>query len=179
MFSLLLPVTVVAGEIQPYTADTDAQLSLPDLSDQEHSLSEYRGKVVLVNFWASWCQPCIYEMPALVRLQKRLAEQPFEILALNVGEKKYRVMKFVKLINFKLPVLLDPSSDTFNTWGVKILPTSFLIGPDGRIRYKILGDPDWADEGTLGILEKLLAETAPDRRGEPEITNTTTNTNDK
>jgi thiol-disulfide isomerase/thioredoxin len=158
LFCLLLPLTAVAGEFLPYTADTDAQLSLRDLTDREHSLSDYRGKVVLVNFWASWCPPCIYEMPMLVRLKQQLADRPFVILALNVGEKKYRVRKFVKLINFDPQVLLDTSSDTFNQWGVKTLPTSFLLGADGRIRYKVRGDPGWTDKNTLALIEKLLSD---------------------
>lgn len=155
----------------PYTTDTDAQFSLQDLTDREQSLIEYRGKVVLVNFWASWCPPCIYEMPVLMRLQKRLADRPFEILALNVGEKKYRVRKFTKLINFDLPVLLDTSSDTFEQWGVETLPTSFLIGVDGRVRYRVRGDPDWDDENTIAIIEKLLSEAIPKQTGQADITN--------
>lgn len=169
---LLLPLAVVGGEIQSYTDENGAQFSLPDLTDRQHSLSDYNGKVVLVNFWASWCPPCIYEMPVLVRLQQRLADRPFEILALNVGEKKYRVQKFVNLIKFDLPVLLDTSRDTFNQWGVKTLPTSFLIGADGRIRYMVRGDPGWNDENTLALLEKLLSETTRDPAGLPAGTDT-------
>jgi thiol-disulfide isomerase/thioredoxin len=160
LFGLLLPLTVTGGEIQPYTGVDDAHFSLPDLMDNEHSLSDYHGKVVLVNFWASWCPPCVYEMPALTRLKKRLSDRPFEILALNVGEKKYRVRKFVKLINFDLPVLLDTSSDTFDRWGGQTLPTSYLVGADGRVRYTVRGDPAWDDDHTLSILDQLLSETA-------------------
>ncbi len=147
------------AEIQPWSAANMAdEFTLPDLKDSMHSLSSYKGKVVLVNFWASWCPPCIYEMPELIRLKKQLADQPFEILALNVGEKKYRVRKFVKLINFDLPVLLDTSEDTFNAWGVKTLPTSFLIDGKGNIRYRIRGNPDWQDKNTLAVIEQLIAE---------------------
>ncbi len=177
LFCLLVPLTVVAGEMLPYTGEIDAQFRLADLTDREQSLIDYRGKVVLVNFWASWCPPCIYEMPVLVHLQKQLADRPFEILALNVGEKKYRVRKFVKLINFDLPVLLDTSSNTFNQWGVKTLPTSFLVGADGRIRYMVRGDPDWEDENTLALIDKLLSEAEGGQKGQAATTDT--NTNDK
>jgi len=152
----------IAGqaEIKALPANNGTEeFSLPDLRDQQHELSDYRGKVILLNFWASWCPPCIYEMPELTKLKKHFAAQPFEILALNVGEKKYRVRKFVKLINFKLPVLLDTASETFDAWGVKTLPTSFLIDGDGRIRYRIRGNPGWEQEETLTIIEKLIAET--------------------
>ncbi len=147
------------AELRPWSSENGAnEFTLPDLKDQQHSLSDYRGKVVLVNFWASWCPPCIYEMPELTRLKKQLADKPFEILALNVGEKKYRVRKFVKLINFNLPVLLDTPKDTFNTWGVKTLPTSFLIDAEGNIRYRVRGNPDWEDKNTLAVIEQLILE---------------------
>ncbi len=147
------------AEIQPWSSDNMAdEFTLPDLKDRVHALSSYKGKVVLVNFWASWCPPCIYEMPELTRLKKQLVDQPFEIIALNVGEKKYRVRKFVKLINFNLPVLLDTSQDTFNAWGIKTLPTSFLIDAEGDIRYRIRGNPDWEDKNTIAVIEQLISE---------------------
>jgi len=136
----------------------DLDFSLPDLRDKPHSLPDYRGKVVLVNFWASWCPPCIYEMPELIRLKAQLANKPFEIIAINVGEKKYKVRKFTKVINFDLPVLLDTSNDTFNDWGVKTLPTSFLVDASGQIRYQVRGNPGWENETTLSLIETLINE---------------------
>ncbi len=158
--SLLLPLTVASAELQAYSEADQPGFSLPDLKDKTHRLTDYQGKVVLVNFWASWCPPCIYEMPELKRLKQQLADRPFEILALNVGEKKYRVRKFTKLINFELPVLLDTQNNTFNDWGVKTLPTSFLVDANGQIRYWIRGNPGWEHEDTVSVIEKLIAETA-------------------
>ena len=159
VFCCLQHAIAAQAEIQPWSTDNMAnEFTLPDLKDSMHSLSSYKGKVVLVNFWASWCPPCIHEMPELIRLKKQLVDQPFEILALNVGEKKYRVRKFVKLINLKLPVLLDTSEVTFNAWGVKTLPTSFLIDSRGNIRYRIRGNPDWLDKNTLAVIAQLISE---------------------
>ena len=174
-FCLLPPVVVSGSQLETYASDAEAVFSLPDLRGRERSLADYRGKVVLVNFWASWCPPCIYEMPELVRLKQRLAHRPFEILALNVGEKKYRVRKFVKLINFDLPVLLDTSKDTFNAWGVETLPTTFLVDADGRIRYRVLGNPDWEDPNTIAIVEKLLSENAQTPADKSTVTDNETN----
>jgi len=148
------------AEIKPWPSDSKLdEFILPDVKDVRHALSDYRGKVVLINFWASWCPPCITEMPELTKLKQQFAGQPFEIITLNVGEKRYRVRKFVKLINFDLPVLLDTSSETFDNWGVKTLPTSFILDANGNIRYRVRGNPGWENEETLTIIEKLIAET--------------------
>ena len=157
---LLLPATVLSAELQAYNDEVGVNFSLPDLKGNTHTLPDYKGKVVLVNFWASWCPPCIYEMPELQKLKKHFANLPFEILALNVGEKKYRVRKFAKLINLDLPVLLDTTSETFDDWGVKTLPTSFLIDADGKIRYQVRGNPGWDQEQTIALIKKLIAESA-------------------
>jgi len=157
---LLLPTAAESSELEAYAADAALTFSLPDLQDREHSLSDYKGRVVLVNFWASWCPPCIYEMPGLARLQQRHAEQPFVVLTLNVGERKYRVRKFVNLVDFTLPVLLDTSKQVSKAWGVETLPTSFLVDPEGRIRYRALGSPDWDDAHVDATIDALLPETA-------------------
>jgi thiol-disulfide isomerase/thioredoxin len=153
---LLAPQLVYSAQLEPYTEANSKDFSLPDLNDKTQSLQNYHGKVVLVNFWASWCPPCIYEMPELKRLKTHFANRPFEILAINVGEKKYKVRKFTNLINLNLPVLLDTSSETFNRWGVKTLPTSFLIDSDGKTRYRIRGNPSWDNDETLSIIEGML-----------------------
>ena len=157
---LCLALTQAADsrELSPYTAQPDKIVfDLPDVSGQQHALDDYRGQVVLVNFWASWCPPCIQEMPVLEKLQQKLNEQPFEILAVNVGEKKYKVWKFVKLISFGLPVFLDTRKDTFNAWGVSVLPTSFLIDKQGNIRYRVQGETEW-DSEAVALIETLINE---------------------
>jgi thiol-disulfide isomerase/thioredoxin len=156
LLCLLVPRLVYSAQLEPYTEASGKDFSLPDLNDRTQALQDYRGKVVLVNFWASWCPPCIYEMPELKRLKDHFADRPFEIVAINVGEKKYKVRKFTKLINLNLPVLLDTSSETFNGWGVKTLPTSFLIDSDGKTRYRVRGNPGWETDETLIIIEGML-----------------------
>ena len=146
-------------ELSPYTAQpAAATFDLPDVKGQQHSVADYRGKVVLVNFWASWCPPCIQEMPVLERLKQSLNDQPFEVLAINVGERKYKVWKFVKLINFGLPVLLDTRKDTFNDWDASVLPTSFLLDKQGHIRYRVQGDTEWDSDEVIALIEDLINE---------------------
>jgi thiol-disulfide isomerase/thioredoxin len=154
--ALLSPFTVHgARPLEPYTGD-NKEFSLTDQKGKTHTLPDYKGKVVLINFWASWCPPCIYEMPELQRLKKHFADQPFEAITINVGEKKYKVRKFSKLINLELPVLLDTSSETFDDWGVKTLPTSFLIDSTGQIRYQVRGNPGWETDEIRSIIEQMM-----------------------
>lgn len=84
---LLSPLVVNAAQLETFSDKNTLDFALTDLNDNTHSLQNYRGKVVLVNFWASWCPPCIHEMPTLQKLKQRLTDKPFEILTLNVGEK--------------------------------------------------------------------------------------------
>jgi peroxiredoxin len=97
-------------------------------------------------------------MPVLEKLGQMLNGQPFEILTVNVGEARYRVWKFVKLIKFGLPVLLDARKDTFTAWGVSVLPTSFLLDKKGRIRYQVKGDVEWDSDTVISLIETLVNE---------------------
>jgi thiol-disulfide isomerase/thioredoxin len=156
---LLLSPLAGSRELSPYSIQPgSAVFDLPDLQGKQHTLEDYRGQVVLVNFWASWCPPCIQEMPALKRLRQKLNGQPFEILSINVGEQKYKVWKFVKLVNFDLPVLLDTRKDTFNAWDSSVLPTSFLLDKQGSVRYRVQGDTEWDSENVSALIEALLEE---------------------
>jgi len=159
----ITPATVLCAPALSTIDGSFPAFSLPDLKGNPHALDEYRGKVVLVNFWASWCPPCIQEMPALERLGEQLADEPFEIIAINVGEQKYRVWKFIRLVNFDIPVLLDTDKQTFGAWNIMTLPTSFLLDTDGQVRYRAQGVPDWDSEETLAVIRELLQhqETTP------------------
>jgi len=160
IFALLLPLSVNGGAIERFENPLQLTFSLPDFNGETHTLPDYYGKVVLINFWASWCPPCIYEMPDLMRLKQQFADKPFEILAINVAEKKYRVRKFTKATKLRLLVLLDTNSKAFNDWSVTTLPTSFLVDARGKTRYRIRGNPGWEHEETLEIIEGLIDETA-------------------
>lgn len=148
-----------AGTLEPYPEDTPRPaFSLPDSRDNVHNLEDYRGQVVLVNFWASWCPPCIKEMPSLERLQEKLDDRPFTILTVNVGEPKYKVWKFTRLIDFTLPVLLDTRSEAFAGWDASVLPTSFLLDTEGRIRYRVVADLEWDSERVVSLISTLLPQ---------------------
>ena len=154
---LLFSPAVFSTDLESYSKD-NLNFSLADLKGKPHTLADYRGKVILVNFWASWCTPCVLEMPELTQLKQHMAGQPFEIIAINVGERENRVKHFVKRIDFNLPVLLDISSKAFKQWNIEIMPSSFLIDANGFVRYRVLGNPGWDNEQTLSLIEQLIKE---------------------
>ena len=140
----------------PWSGADTPTLALNDLSGQAHALGDYRGKVVLVNFWATWCEPCRAEMASMERLRERLAGKPFTVLLVNHGETRMRVGDFVKREALAFSVLLDPNQDASRAWRVRLLPSSFLVGADSRVRYTVIGEMDWASPESAETVQGLL-----------------------
>ena len=162
------PITATPAEVaaaprelslQPYRGDPQPPpLEGPDLAGQQHRLSDYTGRVVLVNFWASWCPPCVHEMPSMQRLANRFAGKPFDILAVNLAEEPDAVKAFVEELDLEFTVLLDPEGQSIKDWKVFAYPTSYVIGKDGRVRYALFGAIDWLDVETVRKIEALVQE---------------------
>lgn len=133
-------------------------LEAADLAGQRRALNEYRGSVVLVNFWASWCPPCLREMPSLGRLAESLAGRPFKVLAVNVGETPRRAAEAMGRIGYTGTLLFDPDLEIFAAWKAEVLPSSFLVGCDGRIRFQALGPLVWDAPRVLDAVESLVRE---------------------
>ena len=131
-------------------------LALSDLAGQAHTLADYRDRVVLMNFWATWCEPCRAEMASLQKLQERLAGRPFTVLLVNYGEARARVADFANRGPIGATILLDPNQDAPRAWRVRVLPSSFLIGLDGRVRYGVIGEIDWASDDAIEVVQGLL-----------------------
>ena len=131
-------------------------LTLKDISGKTYTLADFRDHVVLVNFWATWCEPCRAEMASMHQLKERLAGRPFAVLLVNYGEARARVADFVKREPVEGTILLDPNQDAPRAWRVRVLPSSFLIGPDGRVRYSVIGEIDWASQDAIAVVQELF-----------------------
>ncbi len=136
-------------------------LKLEDLAGRPHALEDYRNQVVLVNFWASWCAPCIIEMPGMQRLKEKLAGRPFTILAVNVRETPAAIWKFHKLVRVDFPLLLDREGRAAEDWGIDVYPSSFLVDPEGRIRYTAYGPRQWDAPEIIKSIEELFRTSEP------------------
>ena len=144
------------GRFVPWKESKAPPLALRDLAGRQHALADYRGKVVLVNFWATWCEPCREEMPSMQRLKQHFAGRPFAILAVNYGESDIRAGDFLKRSLLDLTVLLDPGQDASRAWRVRVLPASFLVGADGRVRYSVIGEIDWMSSPAIEMVRGLF-----------------------
>jgi thiol-disulfide isomerase/thioredoxin len=155
--ALLLAASLpAAAQLKPWQGGAAQPIELEDLRGKVHRLADYRGKVVLVNFWATWCAPCREEMPSIDRLRAALEGRPFVVLAVNVGESARIAGDFAAKMPLGFPLLLDREATTTKAWGARILPATFVVGADGAIRYSYLGALDWASPPVRGAIEKLL-----------------------
>ncbi len=135
------------------------ELILKNLNNKVVDLKALKGKVVLVNFWASWCPPCVHEMPSMERLQKRFSTKTFMILGVNMAEDKKTVEHFLNSkVRVSFPILFDENGDALKRWDVFAFPTSYVIDKKGKIRYALFGGVDWENQDILNKISKLVHE---------------------
>lgn len=128
-----------------------------DLKGNFVQLNQFRGKVVLLNFWATWCSPCKKEMGPMEVLYQRFKDEGLVILAVSLDQGGPKVVKsFAEKKGLTFPVVIDTSGKTKSIYHVTSLPTTFLIDQDGRIIGKSLGPRDWASEDAFALIESLL-----------------------
>jgi thiol-disulfide isomerase/thioredoxin len=156
VLSLVSSAGVAAVELKPWAGGATPPLALDDLAGRRHDLADYRGKVVLVNFWATWCEPCRAEMPSIDRLRRSLQGRPFEVLAVNLAEPLSRIEKYVATLPLGFPLLRDRDNSTSKAWKARMLPASYLVGRDGRIRYVAYGELDWSSDPVRKTVIELL-----------------------
>lgn len=145
-------------------------LELPRLTGGTLALEELRGQVVLLNLWATWCPPCVKEMPSMQRVYEEYRSQGLEIVAVAVddrpgvrqpdGRVEGLVSEFVDRLALTFPVLLDPSGDTERRFDTEYLPTTFLIDRSGNIRVREVGGRFWDQEPFIDMVRSLLEEEA-------------------
>jgi len=131
---------------------------LLDVDGKQHRLADYRGKVVAINFWATWCPPCLREMPSMQRLWDQLKNEDFVILAIDVGEDDETVFRFTIALDTPLefPLLLDREGKIIAQWPVLGLPTTFIIDKQGRVAYRAVGGREWDHPDFSSVIKALI-----------------------
>lgn len=154
---MLMPLVgrTQSGGMAAISGGMAPSLALPDLDDEKiFDLKTLRGRVVLVNFWATWCPPCRRELPSLARLQKLFRTSDFTVIAVNVGEEPDAVFSFVGTTNF--PVLLDRDSSAMMRWSIKGLPTTYVVDRSGKLVLRATGGRDFDDPTIVSQIKELL-----------------------
>jgi thiol-disulfide isomerase/thioredoxin len=131
-------------------------LKLTGFDGQPYALEDQGGRVVLVNFWATWCRPCVDEIPSLHRLAARFEDAAFAIVTVNVGEDHERVSRFLKQVPVELPLLMDYDAGISKDWMIYVYPSSYLVDHQGNIRYAYLGALEWDSTENIEIIQSLL-----------------------
>jgi len=161
LFLWIATQAMAAGTLEPVEDGAQKmEFELKNLENEIHTLSGYRGKVVLVNFWASWCTSCIREFPSLERLSLAMDARRFVLLAVNVREGKGTVQRFRRLQDAGIEILRDSDGRVAGSWGVKVYPSSFILDAKGVIRRSVIGETDWDDEEMHAYIEALLSVNA-------------------
>jgi len=152
-YERLLRKSGIIGFSQPPVAPN---FTLQDLNGNSVSLSHFRGKVVFVNFWATWCPPCRHEMPSMATLYDRFKRQGLIMLAVDMRENRGPVVKFMKDLRLNFPALLDIDGKVSTLYRITGLPTTYIIDPGGRIIGKKVGPKDWATRDVMALFASLL-----------------------
>ena len=169
--SVLVPAAGLAGRLiaavghtalveVPPRAASAPPLALDDLDGRRHTLDDHRGRVVVLNFWATWCAPCVAEMPSLQLMRERLGAGSVEVLGVNYGEAPQRVRAFAQRMDVDYPILLDAFHFARRDWRVTALPATWIIDRQGRLRYRAVGEVDWLDAAVLARIGLLIGANA-------------------
>lgn len=158
LLTLLFGTPLYAAELMEYEGAALPDFSLTDMQGKSHKLGDYRGKVVMVNFWATYCGPCIKEMPSMQRLKEKLSDRPFVILAIDMAEERATVEAFLQKHNIQVnfPILLDPEGGVVESWMITAVPTTFIIDPQGKIRYALFGGIEWDKPDVIETISGLF-----------------------
>jgi thiol-disulfide isomerase/thioredoxin len=154
----VLPLTEAVREldlIRPSRTKAAEDFTLGTPRGGKFRLSEHRGKVVMVNFWATWCPPCLEEMPAMERLYRQHRDVGFTLVAVSVDTDPAKVPPFLASRKLTFPVGLDPRMDLANSYAVRALPSSFIVDPAGNLAALAIGPRHWDSNAAHSLVEGL------------------------
>jgi peroxiredoxin len=129
------------------------------MDDKIHRLADYKGKTVIINFWATWCPPCRAELPSMNRAWSKIKGDDIEMIAINIGEDEDAIFAFTAEYPIDFTVLLDENSEQIQNWQMTGLPTTYVLDPQGRVVYQAVGDREWDNDKILDKIRTLNIST--------------------
>jgi cytochrome c biogenesis protein CcmG/thiol:disulfide interchange protein DsbE len=126
------------------------------IDGRSQTLADFRGKVVVLNFWATWCPPCVDETPSLIQLQKRIAPLGGTILGVSLDDDQNAYAEFLKTYQIDFPTYRDPTKKSALSYGTTMYPETYIIDRNGRIDRKIIGPQDWTGTAMMAYLDSIL-----------------------
>ncbi len=143
------------GEVASVSAEAP-DFELQDTDGNNWKLSDLRGKVIFLNFWATWCRVCRGEIPSKERLYKKMQGKPFQMLSVIFRDKPQKVIAYKRKNNLAVPALIDTDYEVAIAYGITGVPETFVIDKDGIIREKVVGGREWDSPEALSLIEKWL-----------------------
>lgn len=144
--------SIFRGDGKPEAGSKAPSFELLGLDGQNHTLSEYKGKSVVLNFWGSWCTPCVKEMPALQAQWEKWRDKGVVVVGVNVGEDQMTVENFIGNIGVDFPIVMDPDRNAVRSYGISPMPTTFFINAKGKVDSVHIGQLD------LGTLDDVIGK---------------------
>jgi peroxiredoxin len=158
LIAAVVAITVSAGCYNgtrpPHVGSAAKEFSVQD-SDRKVSLNQFRGQVVVLNFWATWCPPCVEELPSLMNLQDRLQERGVTVLGVSIDVDGDAYHRFLKLHNINFLTVRDPEQKVAGMYGTTGWPETYIIDRQGVLRRKFVGPVDWNSPEVIGFLNRL------------------------
>lgn len=143
--------------VQEYTVPSEARdFTLTDINNERISLKNYRGKIVMLNFWATWCTPCRQEMPSMEKLYRQFKDRGFVVVSVASGDDSKSVNAFIKEYNITFPALLDSNLEVTDHYKVWALPTTYFINPKGEIIGRVHGSRDWSTKEATQYITSIV-----------------------
>ena len=149
VLSLLMFSILILGQLP--------SVNLKDMEGNSHNFAKLNnnGKPMIISFWATWCKPCVRELPSLENLQSNFNAENFEIIAIHIGQTKDQVRSFLIEQGITLNVLIDEDI-TLSNWMVEAIPTTFLVNKEGIVEYRYVGEKDWGSESVISFIQSKI-----------------------
>jgi len=164
LLALLLTLILLVGcekspeqvQIKAMIGKPSPNFALTDLKGQEWKLSDFRGKVVFINFWATWCPPCLQELPSMNALHKQMEGVPFQMLTILYNDRPEMGQSLVNKSGYTFPVLIDPDGSVGKQYGLTGVPETFIVDTEGTLQEKFIGPYNWTSKSAVQRIEQYL-----------------------